>query len=318
MPIIFNELAITLIRSINLESLWDQEFQSQEILHTAALQPPVYETQTQQNRSLEEADELARTAGLVVESVKGANDHLGHSICSKCDFVFHVDSQNPKFQNSAFMGLMKQLRDGEVVVEGDKMVERGATGWASDFQAGVDIKGKGRAIDPLAMAREGEMSQSQGPRLGNLNLPNIRPAPGSAMMEAAMDASLLMRAATFGQGSQLPGQTEATQEYLEHQEDPNEEYFRQENEEYARASSQSRTAPQANPHWDQLQQQWDSFEATATGIKPIENYQFQSNNPYLIGEQSKPMDNITHDGTQRHHSFSEVSIICLMASIVLC
>ncbi|KAK3176345.1 hypothetical protein OEA41_007668 [Lepraria neglecta] len=51
----------------------------------------------------DEADELARTAGQLLENVKG--DH------------------SQKFQESNFLSLMRQLRDKEVRVEGDKLVD---------------------------------------------------------------------------------------------------------------------------------------------------------------------------------------------------
>ena len=47
---------------------------------------------------------------------------------------------------------MQQLRDHEVTVEGDKMVpvdgvsSQGINGWASEFQASSDAKGKGKAV----------------------------------------------------------------------------------------------------------------------------------------------------------------------------
>jgi len=50
-----------------------------------------------------EADELSRTAGQLLESMK--------------------DEQGDKFANSTFLALMRQLRDREVRIEGDKMVE---------------------------------------------------------------------------------------------------------------------------------------------------------------------------------------------------
>jgi len=50
-----------------------------------------------------EADELARTAGQLLENLK------------------HENSE--KFQNSTFLALMRQLRDKEVRVEGDQMVD---------------------------------------------------------------------------------------------------------------------------------------------------------------------------------------------------
>jgi len=50
----------------------------------------------------DDPDALARTAALVLDSVK--------------------DNQSNKFQNSQFLELMRQLRDREVTVEGDKIV----------------------------------------------------------------------------------------------------------------------------------------------------------------------------------------------------
>lgn len=54
-------------------------------------------------RARNEADELARTAGELLDNVK------------------HDQSQ--KFRESNFLSLMRQLRDREVQVEGDKIVD---------------------------------------------------------------------------------------------------------------------------------------------------------------------------------------------------
>ena len=56
-----------------------------------------------QQVSRDESDELARTAGTLLESVK------------------HEQSQ--KFKESNFLSLMRQLRDREVRVEGDKIID---------------------------------------------------------------------------------------------------------------------------------------------------------------------------------------------------
>ena len=50
-----------------------------------------------------EADDLARTAGQLLENVK--------------------HEQNTKFRESSFLALMRQLRDKEVVIEGDQIVD---------------------------------------------------------------------------------------------------------------------------------------------------------------------------------------------------
>ena len=62
----------------------------------------VQEKEKDQNEH-DEADELARTAGQLLENVKG--------------------DQSQKFQESNFLSLMRQLRDKEVRVEGDKLVD---------------------------------------------------------------------------------------------------------------------------------------------------------------------------------------------------
>ena len=51
----------------------------------------------------DEADELARTAGQLLENVRG--------------------DRSQKFRESNFLSLMRQLRDREVRVEGDKLVD---------------------------------------------------------------------------------------------------------------------------------------------------------------------------------------------------
>ena len=61
------------------------------------------EEQKVENKDEADADELARTAGQLLENVKG--------------------DQSQKFQESSFLSLMRQLRDKEVRVDGDKLVD---------------------------------------------------------------------------------------------------------------------------------------------------------------------------------------------------
>ena len=58
---------------------------------------------TQEHEQRDDPEELARTAGQLLDSVKY--------------------EQNQKFQDSNFLALMRRLRDREVRVEGDKMVD---------------------------------------------------------------------------------------------------------------------------------------------------------------------------------------------------
>ena len=57
----------------------------------------------EEGEEADDAEELARTAGQLLENVKG--------------------DQSQKFQESHFLSLMRQLRDKEVRVEGDKLVD---------------------------------------------------------------------------------------------------------------------------------------------------------------------------------------------------
>ena len=176
-----------------------------------------------------DGDELARTAAVLLESVK--------------------DETNPKFQNSQFLGLMKQLRDGQMVVEGNQMVE--SDGRTSSK---VDVKGKGRAIDHV--------------------------------FHPTLDTQ------DSGLGSQS--------NFL----DANDSYFQQENADYIRYWNDLQDQPQRPTEeeslsWDSLQDDWDKFEATATGIKTIKHYQFQENNPHLLGDSTATRQHLVHTSFHR-------------------
>lgn len=156
------------------------------------------------------------------------------------------------------MGLMKQLRDGAVVVEGNQMVEASST---THLAAKVDIKGKSRAV--------------------------LDPGPST------------LKATFHGQTATTIGEPQ--------QEDPNDAYFRQENEDFVRfwTGYHSDTVPLGAPSsdsaaWDNMQQEWDRFEATSTGIKAIDDYQFQINNPYLMGDSSRTPHTLRTDGLRKN------------------
>lgn len=94
-------------------------------------------------RTLESSD-LPTTAALLINSVQKDIE------------------ANPKFQNSEFMSLMRRIRDREVVVQGNEMVNADGsatismpafattTDWAKDFattSSTATDKGKGRAVE---------------------------------------------------------------------------------------------------------------------------------------------------------------------------
>ena len=191
------------------------------------------------------------------------------------------DESNPKFRKSQFMGLMRQLRDGEVIVEGNQMVENHGWSTANDTASQVDVKGKGRATEIF----HNDFGRST--RFHSISRTGFRDLENSAVPQknSSEEQSLL--------------------------EDANDVYFRQENAEYTRYwTGVDVNTPSAHTtnldvaSWDKLQNDWDKFEATASGIRPVESYQFQDNNPYLIGDSSKTRHHAMHS----HQSIVEVRL----------
>ncbi|KAL0578750.1 hypothetical protein V5O48_003248 [Marasmius crinis-equi] len=210
---------------------WDKEFDAHQLSQAGAVQPAVTQPEEPQ-QAAQDADELSRTAGLLLETVK--------------------NEQNPKFQNSQFLSLMTQLRDRKVVVEGNQLVENSGAS-ASSSSATVDVKGKGKAVDPPLVGPSYVGDQGMMYNTGNLQQNN----PERQLV----------------------------------QEDENDLYFRQENADYTKfwndvAATKGRGPDGKVYNWDMYQAaaQWDHFEASEKGIRPVVQYQFQRNNPYLRGE----------------------------------
>ena len=88
-----------------LHDMRDRE--SQDWLDHARIKPDRIldedQRRKEEGKEADDAEELARTAGQLLENVKG--------------------DQSKKFQESNFLSLMRQLRDKEVRVEGDKLVD---------------------------------------------------------------------------------------------------------------------------------------------------------------------------------------------------
>ncbi len=199
-----------------------------------------------------EGNELARTAALLVESVQF--------------------EQSPKFRNSTFLSLMRQLRDGEMVVDGNTIAQ--ASGDLAHSQGLADAKGKGKAKEDVS---------------------TLQP--------------LARKTVHFDSNPSLFEY--ASYRKLEVPEGDIDEYLRTENEEYADIWSEhddmryasripgmfSRTQrmPTAEEaEWGALQADWDRFEATSSGIKPVEQYNFAQSSS-LAGDST------------RHHSYHDYS-----------
>ena len=140
----------------------------------------------------------------------------------------------------------------------------GASSWASEFRAETVGREKGKARD----------MGSSGVR--------VQEGVGAPLRHAALLQNPIVEQ---GQGQDNQSQPQ--------QEDANDAYFRQENEAYSNywngvhTETTTTMGPSSEGQaWDQLQNDWDRFEATSTGIRVIDDYQFQPNNPYLIGDSS--------------------------------
>lgn len=198
-----------------------------------------------------EADLLARTAGLLVQAV----DH----------------EMNPKFANSQFLGLMKQLRDRKAIVEGNDIVAAsGEEQTRQTHTVSADPKGKGKAV-PVSRTTIHDLGVSQSHSLSSILCPSEQ--------ATSIDS-----------------------------EDANDAYFRQDNEDYIDywKAHHAPVSPQAtsSQDWQQLHHDWETFEATTTGVKRLAEYQFQSGNPYLLGERSH--NHVMHGGeSMQRHLFSE-------------
>ncbi|GAA5873442.1 hypothetical protein JCM1840_007385 [Sporobolomyces johnsonii] len=108
-------------------------------------------------------DALAQTAAALLSTVRTAEDQRLRSSTPGSQEQQVERDVGDKFAQSSFMDLMRRLRDGEVAVEGDQVVEQvqpyasaskgkaRADGWATDFAATLSREEEGRA-NPLASA----------------------------------------------------------------------------------------------------------------------------------------------------------------------
>ncbi|KAF8678465.1 Tetratricopeptide repeat [Rhizoctonia solani] len=184
---------------------------------------PTHAEPTPSTSTAGERSELAETARQLIEALQ--------------------HETRPKFKNSQFMGLMRQLRDGEVVVQDGDMVPASE---ARPAEPTALDKGKGKAVE------------------GGAGWANEYSTPGLQRRKSVH----------FESGSDQVQITEQDDAF------DNADVFY---DIYNRERQASSVADPQKDEWAQLQSDWDSFEATASGIKPVHprRYQFQKNNPYL-------------------------------------
>jgi peroxin-5 len=216
----------------------------------------------QQHRTLEDAvgrtsdnpvqvygDELSKTAGLLVESLK--------------------DEANPKFQKSAFMGFMRQLRDKEMVVDGDQIVPSSEATTATTSSSTVHHTVTNPTTFATSQIRDRAMSLEDWP-----------------MKSVHFDPTIT----TTTERDQASSVEEMSEE---------DAYWQAENRDYRDYWDKAATIPLQTAitamktaqqrEWGQLQESWDAWEATATGVKQNStgHYPFQMNNPYTFDSLSK-------------------------------
>jgi peroxin-5 len=218
-----------------------------------------------------DSDELSRTAGLLVESLKG--------------------EENPKFQNSAFIGFMRQIRDKEMVVDGDNIVASPeATMTMSTTAPATRLASStiGTTSNAIPVTRERSMTMDGWP------MKSVHFDPVTTTNEPMVEAS---------QG--------------ESEEDA---YWKAENSDYreywekAASLSASENIPPRlmetpqQREWGALQDSWDAWEVTATGVKhtTAATYPFQANNPYAFGSRS---------GTRSIRSLNELEQVSAYESL---
>ena len=232
---------------------WDEEF----LALTRSLQQEPRAEHASPIETAFDGDELARAAGMLVDAVK--------------------EETNPKFKNSAFLSFMRQVRDKEVVVDGNDMVH------ASEATTTTSSEAQSRPINaPMGI---------------------------SLQQQSMVDTSQYI--STFGQRRKSV-HFESTQDAVASIDgDEEDAYWERENREYAAywgeadagkgASSSRLIVPPLQEQglqgkeWDTLQGSWDQWEATATGVKRVYEYQFQENNPYLVGQSSTKTHHTTHN-----------------------
>ncbi|KAG8831099.1 hypothetical protein FRC17_003664 [Serendipita sp. 399] len=233
---------------------WEQQFMQQEHLIENAL------GQTASNPVPVDGDELSRTAGLLLETLK--------------------DEQNPKFQKSEFMGFMRQLRDKEMVVEDDKLIP------ASEAKPGM------ASLNATKLEGTASSTATDASLRGRINSIDTWP-----MKSVHFDPNLITTTI-----NPIENVTEGMSEEDAYWEAENRDY----RDYWERASSVPSTSTLPVPlmetlqqrEWEQLQESWDSWEVTATGIKhtTAPHYGFQTNNPYVFDQRHASSDWLNAEG----------------------
>ncbi|CEI94101.1 hypothetical protein RMCBS344292_08322 [Rhizopus microsporus] len=242
---------------------WEQEFTTQE---SWASEFAKEEQEDKPMVATNDNEALARTAAMLLDSVD-------------------VES-NPKFKNSQFMNLMRKLRDSEVQIEGNQMVETKGknveSSWASEFESS---QRPGHWADEFAQhagsSRSGNMWSSEFAKKMERGWADEfqghqQPLPGNWASEFSKQSEL-----TTEQMNELFGKGTETEDWVE---------------QYHRNISHLK---QSQDHeWDAMQKDWERFKPEqGLGYRATnpqyDVYKFTVNNPYLLNPGL--IDGKTHD-----------------------
>lgn len=277
-------------------------------------------------------DALARTAANLLSTVRSAEEQRLRSSANASSTLTEIaeDAVGTKFAQSSFMQLMRQLKDGQVAVEGDKVVDvKGkarADGWADDFQAtrsaheAFDREEEGRA-NAAPLLRPGQSVASHAHDQHAWAQDQVESArlvrelqEGFQAMHGLWDDEDKARAAReraaassvdHGQNAfQGDGGVALAQSSWEEDfDDPSMIVGG-----HALGGGIARRPPverfsAQQREWDTLQNEWDAVEATATGF----GYAFAQNNPYAQG--------LAPTTSTRHHAAHGHAIDDLSAAL---
>lgn len=269
------------------------QYHPDQILHTPS--PLQDQRPSSPGTTTRARDDLAATAGALLDTVHSIQRNKALSQADESGE--QTRTTEDKFANSTFLDLMRKLRDGEVAVEGDKVVE----------QIGAVSGNKGKGVDRGAWSgdfREEEgrtganLGRGMGMGMGIERSEGERQAEGfNDMRDVWEEEDRIREGRERGQAQrkvQFQGDGGATEEMMrldgqdfdsgrgktfeemrmETSVPMASENWEEDFDPSMIAGGHARNAVQTGPfvpsaqqmEWDKLQGDWDDFEATSTGL----------------------------------------------------
>jgi peroxin-5 len=220
---------------------WEQEFAAQESWATEFQEE---QKEEQAKETFVDNGDLARTAAMLLDSVDA--------------------EANPKFKNSQFMDLMRKLRDSEVTIEGDKMVETKGKSWASEFEGSAQTKDwTSEFVQNAGNATSGNMWSNEFAQKAERGWTE----DWSADFNNQASTSEAQMHELFGKGSEM------------------DDWVQQYNKNIAHLKTAQ------DREWDDMQKDWERFKPEqGLGYRATnpnyDTYNFTVNNPYLMNPEA--------------------------------